>query len=169
MDISVDLSPKQLREAMCLAQSRVVGAALSRSASDAIQMVINECDRHRPLGPDGKHGETRHTLTCGCADKGPCRYEMKDIQGVDVMMCRVHDRNSKHDVSGYPFQPCLAVDPWENDAEPSNPKSHVSVVHHAINVSNDTRCGVSAPSTGDRMTPFVSQVTCPDCLRKMHR
>lgn len=34
---------------------------------DRLQRLINACDDHRPLGPDGKHGN-RHTPTCGCED-----------------------------------------------------------------------------------------------------
>jgi hypothetical protein len=30
-----------------------------------LQVLIDECDRMRPLGPDGKHGD-RHTVECGC-------------------------------------------------------------------------------------------------------
>lgn len=64
--------PKMLRETLCLAQT-----ALLRSAYAGIdyldhvgrlQRLIDACDAHRPLGPDGKHG-SRHTATCGCEDK----------------------------------------------------------------------------------------------------
>lgn len=63
--------PKMLRETLCVAQ-----AVVARSTTDAdrrhehvarISRLITECDRHRPLGPDGKHGD-RHTATCGCDD-----------------------------------------------------------------------------------------------------
>lgn len=63
--------PKMLRETLCVAQ-HVIG----RSMPDAdrkhehiarISRLITECDRHRPLGPNGKHGD-RHTPTCGCDD-----------------------------------------------------------------------------------------------------
>ena len=30
--------------------------------------LINEIDRHRALGSDGKHGNL-HTATCGCEDR----------------------------------------------------------------------------------------------------
>lgn len=62
---------KMLREALCAAQSAIAPA---RTALDAatrpqrmrrLQQLINEIDRHRPLGPDGKHGSL-HTATCGC-------------------------------------------------------------------------------------------------------
>lgn len=63
MQIIVDADPKMLRETLCLAQSALHGAHVER-----LQQLIDECDRHRPLGPDGKHGH-RHTDTCGCEDK----------------------------------------------------------------------------------------------------
>lgn len=62
---------KMLRETLCVAQ----GLALRRSIDPRseehgrrLQALIDECDRHRPLGPDGKHGN-RHTATCGCEDR----------------------------------------------------------------------------------------------------
>lgn len=62
--LNVTTSPKMLRETLCRAQS------LTTDPYDIhrLQLLINECDRHRPLGPDGKHGN-RHTVTCGCEDK----------------------------------------------------------------------------------------------------
>jgi hypothetical protein len=68
-------SPKMLREALCLAQSAITHWALSgydRSTVPGhvarIGDLIAQLDRHRPLGPDGKHGD-RHTPTCGCEDR----------------------------------------------------------------------------------------------------
>lgn len=69
LTLHVQSDPKMLRETLCLAQ-----AALNVWPSDEgrrpshiarLQRLIDECDRHRPLGPDGKHGH-RHTLICGC-------------------------------------------------------------------------------------------------------
>lgn len=54
---------KSLREALCQAS---VGATTHHVRR--FMEVIDEIDRHRPLGPDGKHGN-RHTDTCGCEDK----------------------------------------------------------------------------------------------------
>ena len=62
-------SLKSIREAICLAQS-----ALGRwtfpgdrpeDRSATLGRLIEDIDRQRPLGPDGKHGG-RHTATCGC-------------------------------------------------------------------------------------------------------
>lgn len=61
--------PKMLRETLCVAQGFVVRSGDSRAAEHAARLgrLIDECDRHRPLGPDGNHG-LRHTPTCGCND-----------------------------------------------------------------------------------------------------
>jgi hypothetical protein len=60
---------KGLREDLCVAQSALGhydGQQLSRI--HRIGKLIEQIDIHRPLGPDGKHGN-RHTETCGCEDK----------------------------------------------------------------------------------------------------
>jgi len=60
-----------LRETLCVAQSRIGNSAFDANRKEEhinrLQRLIDECDRHRPLGPDGKHGD-RHTKTCGCDD-----------------------------------------------------------------------------------------------------
>lgn len=65
-------TPKMIRETLCIAAALIGNSPLDqqRAADDIarIQRLINECDRHRPLGPDGKHGD-RHTPTCGCEDQ----------------------------------------------------------------------------------------------------
>lgn len=71
---------KMLRETLCLAQSRFYKleeyfdsewsperAIEMKHHAERIQELINEIDKHRPLGSDGKHGN-RHTSTCGCED-----------------------------------------------------------------------------------------------------
>lgn len=61
--------PKMLRETLCVAQTRIGNSDLDqgrrREHIDRLQRLIDACDVHRPLGPDGKHGN-RHTATCGC-------------------------------------------------------------------------------------------------------
>jgi hypothetical protein len=63
---------KMLREYLCTLQGHLVRTAASKSSqkyrSDTIQQLIDEIDRHRPLAPNGKHGNL-HTATCGCEDK----------------------------------------------------------------------------------------------------
>jgi hypothetical protein len=65
-------SPKMTREALCAAQWALaevarqgldVGTTPARIAR--LGELIREIDVHRPLGPDGKHGD-RHTPYCGC-------------------------------------------------------------------------------------------------------
>lgn len=67
-------SPKMLREALCLAQwtlldhaQRGMDAGTVPGHVARLGDLIAQLDRHRPLGPDGKHGD-RHTPTCGCED-----------------------------------------------------------------------------------------------------
>lgn len=74
----VSTSPKMVREALCVAEhavNRHVTEINQHGAPEVLAALIRECDRHRPLGPDGKHGQ-RHTPTCGCEDM-PERYRPK--------------------------------------------------------------------------------------------
>lgn len=63
---------KMLRETLCVAQACVnrspYDAGRRREHADRLQRLIDDCDRQRPLGSDGKHGD-RHTPTCGCDDR----------------------------------------------------------------------------------------------------
>lgn len=72
--------PKMLRETLCVAQgvvSRHVSNVDRRAEHVArLGRLIAECDRHRPVGVDGKHG-TRHTPTCGCDDVTPSGYRQR--------------------------------------------------------------------------------------------
>ena len=70
---NVSDDPKMMRETLCVAQGALARMYPDVSPEqkrhiDRLQRLIDECDRHRPLGPDGKHGN-RHTATCGCEDK----------------------------------------------------------------------------------------------------
>ena len=64
--------PKMLRETLCVAQGEVMRnvSEMNRRSEHALrlQRLIEICDEHRPLGPDGKHGTDRCTSTCGCDD-----------------------------------------------------------------------------------------------------
>ncbi len=69
--VSAD-TPKMVREALCAAQGAL--AESGRRGIDAgrvptwiaqLGTLIDECDRNRPLGTNGKHGSL-HTPTCGC-------------------------------------------------------------------------------------------------------
>jgi hypothetical protein len=68
--LKVTDSPKMLRETLCVAQGRVGNSPYDegrkREHIHRLQRLIDECERHRPIGHDGKHGHL-HTLTCGCS------------------------------------------------------------------------------------------------------
>lgn len=59
---------KMLRETFCAAQWAVnqLGRSEHTVHAGRLQRLIDECDRQRPLGSDGKHGDQLHTPTCGC-------------------------------------------------------------------------------------------------------
>lgn len=64
---------KTLRETLCRAQGALVyqyghNRAFTTEQRERLAFLIDEIDRHRPVGPDGTHGN-RHTETCGCEDK----------------------------------------------------------------------------------------------------
>lgn len=71
----VPLPPKTLRETLCVAQHALQQLEQAHPGYTAggtipthlakIQELLNECDRQRPLGADGKHGNL-HTPECGC-------------------------------------------------------------------------------------------------------
>jgi hypothetical protein len=53
--------PKGLRERLCQQQTHAPDEITRRTLGYVVKLL----DLHRPLGPDGKHGD-RHTETCGC-------------------------------------------------------------------------------------------------------
>ena len=64
-DQNKDLSewkPKMLREKL------VAARAPDALTHEAIRRLVEILDLHRPIGPDGKHGDL-HTPTCGCEDQ----------------------------------------------------------------------------------------------------
>lgn len=68
--LTIPGDPKAIREALCVAEGatlRNVDEEDWHGAREVLGALIQECDRHRPLGPDGKHGN-HHTATCGCDD-----------------------------------------------------------------------------------------------------
>lgn len=58
------MSLKMLREDLCRRQTEPLPPDVQQEISRLIQRI----DSHRPLGPDGRHGNL-HTTTCGCEDK----------------------------------------------------------------------------------------------------
>lgn len=68
--LTIPGGPKMIREALCVAEGatlRNVNEQNRHWVREVLGALIQECDRHRPLGPDGGHGN-RHTATCGCDD-----------------------------------------------------------------------------------------------------
>ena len=69
--LTVQDSIKMLREAFCQSQAAIIHLTQSHEYVGlhrhvkVLGRLIDECDRQRPLGPDGKHDD-RHTPTCGC-------------------------------------------------------------------------------------------------------
>lgn len=66
----IGISPKSLRETLCVAQTAIANADVydincRERDIEKLNTVIAECDRMRPLGTDGTHGD-RHTDRCGC-------------------------------------------------------------------------------------------------------
>jgi hypothetical protein len=69
IDLSVTDSVKMIRETLCVAQTWVglCGDPRAREHVERLQRLIDECDRHRPLAANGKHGDGELcTATCGC-------------------------------------------------------------------------------------------------------
>ena len=57
------MSLKTLREDLCRHQAE----DLPYDVQSIVAVLIRWIDHHRPLGPDGTHGDL-HTPTCGCED-----------------------------------------------------------------------------------------------------
>lgn len=77
--LTIPGNPKAIREALCVAESatlRNVDEQNRHGAREVLGALIQECDRHRPPGPDGKHGN-RHTALCGCDDVTETTEETK--------------------------------------------------------------------------------------------
>lgn len=102
---------KMLRETLCIAQWEVnhtLGNAAKKYQSEALQQLINECDRHRPLASNGTHGNL-HTDTCGCAEKGPRELwgsltpKLEElvhgvIRGTTAPLCWTSDKKLDHPI-----------------------------------------------------------------------
>lgn len=60
------VTPKSMKEALSMAQT-AIGVTFNEPMHSirTLQIMIDEIDRMRPVGLDGKHGD-RHTPNCGC-------------------------------------------------------------------------------------------------------
>lgn len=63
-------TPKAVKEALVVAQTAVGPASVLRPYQQVLMRLTAECDRLRPLGPDGRHGDL-HTPWCGCDSPVP--------------------------------------------------------------------------------------------------
>lgn len=80
---TVEDGPKMLRETLSLAQTwiGITQRSPDREAHIArLQRLIDECDRKRPTGAAGVHGDL-HTPECGCD-----RYERMGIQNMRTVI-----------------------------------------------------------------------------------
>lgn len=85
--------PKMLRETLCVAQAAVAGIPTDTDRKNEhigrIGRLIRECERHRPTGPNGKHGD-QHTPTCGCED-----VAMSSLSALEVADRRPREQDEK--------------------------------------------------------------------------
>lgn len=60
-------SLKMVRETLCVAQTSIGNSTEPRAGVHLARLgrLIDDIDRQRPLGADGRHGDL-HTRTCGC-------------------------------------------------------------------------------------------------------
>lgn len=90
---------KTMREILCTAQNALARNGMDNSLSTAqqttLQVVIEEIDILRPLGPDGKHGDN-HTLWCGCDEI--TQDHAWDIYHGRVLSRAIRIQNSREDV-----------------------------------------------------------------------
>lgn len=99
VSIGLMVDPRKLKGLREILNRLTAAASLSKfphlihpGLSD-IQLLINEIDRHRPLGPDGTHGNL-HTASCGCEDKP---HPWKAPKMCPSNPCRAKDCRKQHD------------------------------------------------------------------------
>ena len=68
MNYDLKYTPKSLREAFSYSQAHLPNTPQGSYFRSVLQDLIDEMEKHRPTGPDGKHNNL-HTDTCGCEDK----------------------------------------------------------------------------------------------------
>lgn len=62
-------SLKMVREALYYAEATMLQTVQGQRYREIVQDLVEDIDRQRPLGRNGKHGNL-HTDNCGCADRG---------------------------------------------------------------------------------------------------
>lgn len=96
------MSLKMLREDLC--RRSVQAHEWPSPISSAVDVLIAMIDKHRPLGPDGKHGDL-HTDTCGCPEAQPWTTvdrlrELLEASGVTRL--RLHGGYPQHIIGSHP-------------------------------------------------------------------
>lgn len=94
--LTIPYTPKMIREALAIAEGAVARSvsvlptSAVNGAARVIRDLVSECDRQRPVGPDGTHGD-RHTLTCGCVDVRQVQPVLVDPNRIDVHELAIHN------------------------------------------------------------------------------
>lgn len=183
-DLTVPDSVKMLRETFCVAQTRIGQSDDPRAPEhvDRLQRLIDDCDRQRPLGPDGKHGD-RHTATCGCedapvndlhADQG-CGYRWNDMVGLlnpgpsrrHLCAKDVHTLSSEHECgcgdTRPNVDPLIDMDPharqtcgfrWDANDGGHTGTHQCGNAPHALTEQHDCDCGARRPGVVVLGAPF---------------
>ncbi len=177
-DLSVPDSVKMLRETFCVAQTLVglSGDARAQEHVDRLQRLVDDCDRQRPLGPDGKHGD-RHTATCGCEDAPMddlhedqgCGYRWNDMIGFlnpgpsrrHLCAKDVHTLSSEHECgcgdTRPNVDPLLDLDPharqtcgfrWRDEYNATSGSEHQCSMPVHPNLTDWHRCRCDAARPG---------------------
>lgn len=82
----IPISPKMLLETLCVVESALYEKERNTPGWNAggnvythvgrIRFLMDECNRKRPTGADGKHDD-RHTPECGCGSKSARTMEVE--------------------------------------------------------------------------------------------
>jgi hypothetical protein len=174
-------SLKMLRETFCVAQRFCgqTGRQEWQRHMDRLQRLIDDIDRQRPLGPDGKHGDgERCTPTCGCQDASsspletqppdketsePSEWKPGDLVEYNAWGCRFTARLiARHDDSDKCWRSTVETFTGYHDPEGIYLiGSEVSVVEgHSRKIESAPDTGSCAGSTGCTSTT-VHLSDCP--------
>lgn len=108
--------PKIAGEYFRRLQHLVIQSQLPSSGSLQLFLAdkIEQLDKMRPLGPDGKHGD-RHTAECGCEDLIRC----ENCNDVIVWTHNIFNRYDWYHVTNG-VRPCHPTVTYAKPKEPSN-------------------------------------------------
>lgn len=138
---------KGIREALCVAQTALTQMAHETPSHEigthqgVIDAMIAQIDLHRPVGPDGVHGDL-HTPTCGCEDAPTVT---KLMAGGAELFCAPTDW-TRHELDTTVYATAgLTGPPWPKWAgsEPIDPPDPQCVCSAPWDSDND-RCPLEA-------------------------